>query len=272
LVCTLPLTLVAESAPPGCKPRLLFGSLARADFQIGRFHPRGVQRASPGLRHCFRSLRAGVVRPRPVVCTLPLIRFGRISAPWSQAQAPVRVSGSSRFSNRPLSPSRGPESVSRPMTLLSLAEGWCHPPASCGLHATPDPFRPNQCPLVISPGTRESILSAVKFPRVRFSISLARLSPCGSQLACGPVTSSSVVTRRVLRSARYPCWLWPQQRLLTAYPPVRNPDLHPNARIIQDHSFVGSGQVTKCQSRNAPACSVCRLPLTLSLVRAPLSG
>jgi len=182
-------------------------SLVRAGLQTGCFHPRGVQRASSGLRHCFR-----------------------------------------------------------------FAVGWCRPPASCGLHATPDGFRLHQRPLVISPGTRQSILSSGEFRRVRFSSPLARLSPCGSQLSFGPVTVSCVVTRRVLWSARYPCWLWPQQRLLTAYPPVRNPDLHPNTRSSRNLSLGGSGQVTKFQSRNAPACSVCRLPLNLSLIRAPLIG
>lgn len=69
------------------------------------------------------TLLAGVDRRRPLVCTLPLTDFGSISASWSQAQVPARVSGSSRSSNRLLSPSRGPESVFRPTTLLSVRCG-----------------------------------------------------------------------------------------------------------------------------------------------------
>jgi hypothetical protein len=58
-----------------------------------------------------------------------------------------------------------------------------------GQHATPDSSRLNQSPLVISPGPSRYSLSGDDFPRERLPISVALLSPRGSQ---GPVGHAAI--------------------------------------------------------------------------------
>jgi len=157
----------------------------------------------PGLRHCFRSLCAGVVRPRALVCTPPLARFGRVRAPWFQAQAPGHFYSSSRcaglgahdFPQSPLLPI-GRFHLADPLPFpglrhcfRSLCAGVVRPRA---MVCTPPLSRigPSQSPLVISPGPSASLLSAGDFPRERLSNPVVRLSPHGSQDPRGPCNAS----------------------------------------------------------------------------------
>jgi len=118
-------------------------------FPTDRFHlavPEPVTRPTTLLSLAG----AGVVRPRAKVCTPPLSRYGRVRAPWFQAQAPGLFYISSRcagfgagdFPQFPLLSAvrfrpHGSEPVSRHTTLLSIAVRRCRPTACFGLHATP---------------------------------------------------------------------------------------------------------------------------------------
>jgi len=187
-----PLVAVGALAPSFRHPsRPAFGS-SRC-FLTFRFHltaPEPVTRPTTLLSLAG----AGVVRPRALVCTPPLSRFGRVSAPWFQAQAPGHFYISSRcaglgardFPQIPLLPiGHFHLTVPSPFPGLrhcfrSLCAGVVRPRA---LVCTPPLSRigPSQSPLVISPGPSASLLSAGDFPRERLSNPVVRLSPHGSQ-------------------------------------------------------------------------------------------
>jgi hypothetical protein len=57
-------------------------------LSTGRFNL-AAPRPRPNLRHCFRSLCAGVARPRARCARHPCLVSGRVRAPWSSAQVPA---------------------------------------------------------------------------------------------------------------------------------------------------------------------------------------
>ena len=129
----------------------------------------------------------------PQVWMLPLSRYGRVSASWFSSPGPWYLwrwvlTGFQRSQDafhRLLSP-HGSHSFTKPATRFFRR---C-PGACSGLRATPETSRPNQSPLVISPGPSASLLSAGDFPRERLSNPVVRLSPHGSQDPRGPCNAS----------------------------------------------------------------------------------
>jgi len=156
-----PCLVTAESEPPGFKPRpLVFFTSARAApvsvlaiFRSFHCFPSfafdlTVPNPFPGIRHCFRSLCAGVVRPRAVVCTPPLSRSGPSQSPLVISPGPsASLLSAADFPRERLShpvnrlspygsqDPRGPCDASRPAS-----------PAACsGLHATPVDVAQQSC-------------------------------------------------------------------------------------------------------------------------------
>jgi len=239
-----PLVAVGALAPSFRHPsRPAFGS-SRC-FLTFRFHltaPEPVTRPTTLLSLAG----AGVVRPRALVCTPPLSRFGRVSAPWFQAQAPGHFYISSRcaglgardFPQIPLLPiGHFHLTVPSPFPGLrhcfrSLCAGVVRPRA---LVCTPPLSRigPSQSPLVISPGPSASLLSADDFPRERLSNPVVRLSPHGSQDPRGPCNASRPALPAACSGLHATPAFLSSAELPDTHPTVRLPNILRRSRVFR---------------------------------------
>ena len=97
-------------------------------------------------------------------------------------------------------------------TLLSFALSRCRPTASSvctlplALWVDKDPLAPGQAPTVCARLEERAFrLSAADFPRARISVPIVRLSTSRFSGPRGPSDEFSLIARRILRSACYPC-------------------------------------------------------------------
>lgn len=156
----------------------------------------------------------------------PLTRFGRVSAPWFQAQVSglwsaqsaafswsgrLRLSATSVAFHRPLSP-RGPCPRPNLRHCFRSLKRRCRP-AACSVCTPPlSRIGPSQSPLVFSPGPSRVPYAALShcahptliggaFPRERLPISVARAltsrfsgprGPCGDFRAAPPAACSGL--------------------------------------------------------------------------------